>query len=112
MNRNIAIYTKIPTPGLTANSESKTLFDLISESNQDFIENLEASNKLHLLNTFRVFVSSGTLGIMFDGNPVTQTTFIGVFTNQHFIENCDLKKVQVLGIGGDAVFTLQLAHIG
>lgn len=112
MNRNIALYNKIPVNVLTSTATSTSLYNLIDASNTDYKKSLDERNKTFLMNSFRVYVHSGTLGIMLDGSVVTQTTHLGVGELQHFIENCDLELVSFAGIGGDAVFTLQIAHIG
>ena len=109
-NHNIAVYHRIVNNSFTVDTTSIKLYDLIETLNPSFKKNLGTNKKS--LNAFRVYVLSGTLGIMLDGSPVSDTVHLGVEELQHFIENCDLNKVQFAGIGGDVTFVLQVSHIG
>jgi hypothetical protein len=109
-NHNIAVYKRIVNNSFTVTGTSTKLFDLIETLNPNYKKNLGKNREA--VNAFRVYVISGTLGIMLDGSPVTPTSYLGVEETQHFIENCDLNKVQFAGIGGDATFVLQISHIG
>jgi len=109
MNRNIAHYVAIKNNSFTVSTATK-LIDLIETSNPGWKESL--GKRFPALNSFRLYVGSGDVGIRLDGPLATETTSLVVAEGQHFIENCDLAKVSLVGVGGDAEVALFVAQIG
>ncbi len=67
--------------------------------------------KLDTANALRIYVHSGTMGILIDGNKATQTNCLKITEEQHFVENVDPKTISLIGVGGDAIVTIQLGEI-
>lgn len=106
---NIVNYVTLKIANITATTDPKPLLDLIEEFNPGIKDRIK--NNTIQLNSMRVYVKSGSAGFRFDGNLVSQDTYIGVDESQHLLENCPLENVSVCGIGGDASFTIQIGHI-
>jgi len=106
---NIVKYTSLAAANFTVQPAPITLFNLIEATNPGFKE--KVSNNNIQLNSMRIYVHSGIVGFRFDGNLVSTTAFIGMEEAQHLLENCDLSKVSLIGIDGEANLTIQIGQI-
>jgi hypothetical protein len=111
MVQNTVVYQSIKNAELTIiNGTAVKLFEAIEAANPGWRETM--GKRLYALNSFRLYVASGTLGIRFDGVLATVAGSIKVDQEINFIENCDLSKVSLIGAGIDAEIFIQVGSIG
>ena len=109
MIQNTVTYKSIKNAVLTIPSTPTNLIDAIEAANPGWKGSL--GKRFYTLNSFRVYVNSGTLGLRFDGVIATEAASAKVVEEQHFIENCDLSRVSLIGAGGDAEIFVQVGNI-
>jgi len=105
-NNSIVTYKALNNPLLTATATATKLIDLIEAANPSFNKSLESWP--FSLNTVRINVKTGTLGIRVDGGRATQDANLAIAAESHFIENSDISKMSLIGVGGDATFVVQI----
>ena len=105
-NNSIVTYKALNNPLLTATATATKLFDLIEASNPGFKKSLDSWH--FSLNTVRINVKTGVLGIRVDGVKATQDANLSIAAESHFIENSDVAKMSLIGVGGDATFVVQI----
>jgi hypothetical protein len=109
MIQNTVTYKGIKNAVLTISSTPIKLMDAIEAANPGWKGSL--GKRFYTLNSFRVYVNSGTLGLRFDGVMATEAASAKVVEEQHFIENCDVPQVSLVGVGGDAEIFVQVGNI-
>jgi len=109
MSQNVAAYVDIKYSTFQITNSIK-LLKLIETANPGIRKML--GKRFFSLNSFRVYVNAGTVGIRLGGALATSDASLKIVEKQHFIENCDLSKVSLIGIDGPVDVFIEIANIG